>query len=378
VGNCLDYESRRNHLLDKEALSCKPLFIVGCDRSGTTLLSIILETKFNMVAPLEPHFIPYFSRVLFLWGDLSNPNNRIDLMSAIDDFLMIWTPINNRQRDPKKVKSATLLAIRDQFPAIAKECRSFSELIEEIFYRYARLNDKFRWVDNSSFYDVTPLKLWERHLPDLKVIHIIRDGRDVALSWMRSWFHPVNFVDAARRWAAHVKEKRRWGASHPKQYLEIRYEDLLLRSEDVITKIGNFLKLSPIAGPFDLKASNTARILSTGGTHDLLATNKILKSNLEKWKQYMSEDNQKLFEYISGDQLAKCGYERRYLNFSFQQKIRLFLKTTISCMQNIFFRRYYLNKLKAFLPVAIFLSQRMGISFAKLLKMKTISNLYRI
>ncbi|MBF0429322.1 MAG: asparagine synthase (glutamine-hydrolyzing), partial [Magnetococcales bacterium] len=69
--------------------SMLPIFVVGCDRSGTTLLTTLIESRLGLITPLETHFIPYFAKTLFLWGNLEQRCNRERLLTAIYHFLEI-------------------------------------------------------------------------------------------------------------------------------------------------------------------------------------------------------------------------------------------------------------------------------------------------
>ncbi|MBF0296123.1 MAG: sulfotransferase, partial [Magnetococcales bacterium] len=95
-----------------------PVFVVGCDRSGTTLLTALLESRLGLAAPLETHFIPYFARTLFLWGDLGRRRNRERLLTAIGHFLEILLVSSTPQLDPTEARSGTLLAVLPQAEAI--------------------------------------------------------------------------------------------------------------------------------------------------------------------------------------------------------------------------------------------------------------------
>ncbi|MBF0127490.1 MAG: sulfotransferase, partial [Magnetococcales bacterium] len=214
-----------------------PLFVVGCDRSGTTLLTALLESRLDLVAPLETHFIPYFAKTLFLWGNLQNRHNRKRLLTEIYHFLEILLVKNYPQKERASIRHATLLATLSHFDTILESASSFGELIRGLFAHFAAYHNKRGWVDNSSFYESISLETWQEHLPDMKVIHIVRDGRDVVLSWLRSWWGPATLGEAASLWQTHVTDKRAWGARHPDQYLEVRYEHLLDDPETVLRQI---------------------------------------------------------------------------------------------------------------------------------------------
>ena len=78
------------------------------------------------------------------------------------------------------------------------------------------------------------------HLPDLKILHLVRDPRDVARSsigmgWAASTYYGV------RHW---LKTEQEWAACAPKlnpdQVLQVNYETLIEKPEETLEKICNF------------------------------------------------------------------------------------------------------------------------------------------
>ncbi|MBF0358700.1 MAG: sulfotransferase [Magnetococcales bacterium] len=344
-----------------------PLFLVGCPRSGTTLLSSILEVKFNLAVPLETHFIPYYSRLLWLWGDLKHRENREQLLDEIFIFLEIWTARNNPARRPGDCYPVSLLAVKEQRDEIVDSGTTFGAMVMKIFALYARGRGREYWLDSSSFYDVEPLHNWDGHFPGIKVIHIIRDGRDATISWLKSWFRPSNLADTSKRWLDHVTEKQLWGRRNPDSYLEIYYEDLLDSPEKVIDQIADFINESPNPGPIELEKSLYAQVLKVGGTHDLLSGG-IQKGNKGKWQSGMREKEQQFFEFIAGSTLEKLNYPRRFTGFSLWQRGYFLLKKLFSWPQRFVIKNFYFRKAKTILPVMIFLAIRLGVSKEAIVK----------
>ena len=60
-----------------------------------------------------------------------------------------------------------------------------------------------------------------------RFIHVVRDGRDVCVSWRRIKVGPRTVKEAAKAWSGHIEGKQYWGREHPDRYLEVRYKDLL-------------------------------------------------------------------------------------------------------------------------------------------------------
>ncbi len=359
--NCKELMMSRPSLAaESSVINGVPLFVVGCDRSGTTLLTTLIESRLGLAAPLETHFIPYFAKTLFLWGDLSQSRNRARLLTAIYHFSEILLVQNYPQKESAAIRAATLLATCSQAEAILAQSSSFGEMIAQLFSRFAAVHHKQGWVDNSSFYEVIGLQNWQRHLPDMKVIHIVRDGRDVALSWLQSWWGPASLGEAAQLWAAHVEDKRAWGRANPERYLELTYEALLDDAEGVLVQIAHFLALDlqPVAN--DSPATmTTANILSTGGTHELLS-GPILGSNQEKWRLAMSAADQRLFEYVAGESLQSGGYATLYRPFALRETVHLSLQQLLAGVRRFLTLIYYAKKVKWLMPVVFFMAGPLG------------------
>ncbi|MBF0273035.1 MAG: sulfotransferase [Magnetococcales bacterium] len=331
------------------------VFVVGCDRSGTTLLTSLMESSLGLAAPLETHFIPYFAESLFLWGDLRESSNRRRLLTTILAFLELLVARNYPEKSSADLHPVTLLAVRDQAESLVTESDGFGGLIRGLFVRYAHCHGRRGWVDNSSFYESLPLEIWQRHLPEMKVVHIVRDGRDVALSWLKSWWGPATLGEAAWLWRCHVEDKRTWGVANPGAYLEIRYETLLKQPEETLQTIADFLGLPRPTGSPDLKGSATARILSTGGTHDLLS-GPVRVDNQEKWRRAMHADDQRLFEFVAGETLRNSGYATVHPSFSLAERFTIWPRWIGSMCKRFVTPVYYAKKAKWLIPLVLHLA----------------------
>src|SRR5262249_56845592 len=101
------------------------------------------------------------------------------------------------------------------------------EAIGTVYAVYAEERDKPRWGDKTPMY-MQSLRLLERLFPDALFVHLIRDGRDAALSFLsmprgivtETWAHPRSPADFACQWrteaaAARRPRRRAGGARHP-------------------------------------------------------------------------------------------------------------------------------------------------------------------
>jgi len=268
---------------DLRVESGSPIFIVGCARSGTTLLRDLLRAHPRLTFPIESHFIPAFGKA---YGDPRSAREAIRLARRILNFG--W------------VRPWGLPLAPEDFT----DCRSYRQVVCRLFEAWARQENKPRWGDKTPRY-----VLWIPELvalfPGAKIIHIYRDGRDVALSWLAARFGPVNLYMAAGGWKRRVRRGRQAGAALPKSsYLEVQYEQLLQQPRHVMERVCAF-----IGEPFDEAVLRPSRLAAPfRGTPPAFAA-EIVSGNWAKWKTKMSQRDRILFESVAGDLLEELGYE---------------------------------------------------------------------
>jgi hypothetical protein len=160
---------------------------------------------------------------------------------------------------------------------------------------------------------VTKIPLLLDIFPGAKILHIYRDGRDVAVSWLRIRFGPRNLFSAATAWKNMVGAGCQAGAALPPEtYLEVRYESLISHPEYTMKQVCEF-----IGEPFtDAVLRPTAMTLGSRHRHLIGArlprwspAREILSANAGKWRKQMSLSDKVLFESVAGDLLAALGYE---------------------------------------------------------------------
>ena len=115
------------------------------------------------------------------------------------------------------------------------------EALRAFYSLYAARFGKPRWGDKTPAYAEHMLAI-ERLLPEARFIHVLRDGRDVALSLRDVWFGPASIEEAATQWCERIQAARRQ-ATGVGAYLEIRYEDLVRDTESVLRRVCEFIEL---------------------------------------------------------------------------------------------------------------------------------------
>lgn len=280
-------------------------FIVGVGRSGNTLLRLMLDAHPDLAIPPETDFLPHLLAIT-----RQSKNLKDHFIQAITNH---W-----RWRDCHVDKKLFIERI--------SKLKSFTITsgIRLFYQMYAERFGKKRWGDKTPYY-LSHMTTIQNNLPESHFIHIIRDGRDVALSVKDLWFGPNSIQEIALWWKDLIIQAQEQ-AKQLTFYREIRYEDLISNSEFVLQDICRFIRLkwNPQLLKFyegaekrltevitEFRDSADGLIASLPQRHAIHAlTMKPPQINrINRWKTEMSIDDQRLFVKIAGDLLEKLNYE---------------------------------------------------------------------
>ncbi|HVI20336.1 MAG TPA: sulfotransferase [Gaiellales bacterium] len=208
--------------------SDRPIFVLGCPRSGTTLFRTMLSAHRSIAIPPETRYLMgmYWRRSQL--GDLRQRETRAELASAIVD-------------DPEtrfRVLGVDAEQIRSE---IIDGPPTLGSAFGIVFRGYARRFDKPRWGDKRPAYYAFMDEL-DHLFPDAQFIHLIRDPRACVESLKRQEWYPDEAAPCVAAWVHAVRSASRSGRKlGPKRYLEVRYEDLVSDPETVSRSICDFL-----------------------------------------------------------------------------------------------------------------------------------------
>lgn len=277
--------------------------ICGCPRSGTTLLATELMRRYDVAIPFETHFIPIFHRWAGLYGDLGQPTNRRRLLDDIYLFTRLWIR-TSKTFDAAELVKASILVTEPYAEDIAARAEDYPTLMRSLFGEFAARNASARFADKSTFLaPVPPIRL-ERALGPIRILYLVRDGRDVFLSWKQTWFGAANAATAACLWRRHVDGIRQWSATPGAHVHIMRYEDLLKDPDGELAAAARFLDLAPraVAVPAPLAAG-----MATAPEHARLRLAPDL-SNAGKHVVGLPAAQRAVFERLAGDALSRHGY----------------------------------------------------------------------
>jgi hypothetical protein len=156
------------------------------------------------------------------------------------------------------------------------------------------------------------LPVLERLFPDARYVHLIRDGRDAARSFLqmpqgvvtRTWAHPRSVADFACQWRTEVEEARRLGRRAGARYLEVRYEDLVAEPERELRRICTFAEL-----PFEQTMLEYAGEVDVSGKPHQRSLRRPPTPGLRDWRRDLSPADVRAFDEVAGDLLHELGYE---------------------------------------------------------------------
>ncbi len=291
------------------------LFIMGCPRSGTTLLQRMLDHHPEVAVVNEARFIPL--AVAEAPDGVDQRLAPLDPQDATGGIDPLLAPEHvERARSYKRFPRLGLpeTAVREA----ASTARSYGEFVDTIFSEFGRLQGKPLAGDKSGFYCLY-VPLLRTLLPWVKFIHIIRDGRDVTLSvleWARkrekgprrfSLWREEPIATSALWWRWYVTEGRRHAAElGPGRYCEVQYETLVANPEETLREVTGFLELPFAPEMLAYHEGKTRRKRGLSSKKKWLPPTEGLRS----WQTQMTERNVELFEAIAGDLLSTLGYKR--------------------------------------------------------------------
>lgn len=297
-------------------------FIVGCPRSGTTLLSRIVEAHPEMAVASETHWIPlpfdprpgppFDGWRATVTADATITPALLPMLAGNDRFKRMGV-------NPEELERA----FEGDAPV------SYASFTSRIFDLFARAHGKQHAGDKTPHY-VRKLPLLHRLWPSARFIHLIRDGRDVALS-MFDWktrrgrpsllrrrprinpaysfpsWHYDRASTVALFWEWHVRLGQADGKElGPGLYHEVRYESLVADPAGESAAICAFLGV-----PYDeaMLHFHVGRERRTPFL-DAKRSWRPVTRGLRDWRESMSADELRSFEAVAGGLLDELGYSR--------------------------------------------------------------------
>jgi hypothetical protein len=286
-------------------------FVIGVNRSGTTLLRMMLDSHPDLAIPPETHFIPALSKELKSRRKADSPMTASDVVEFLAEHRR-WGDFG-LSRDALLERIEREEKLRPKF------------VLRAFFGLYAESQGKSRYGDKTPGY-VKQMGMIQRSLPEARFIHLIRDGRDVAISREgRMTAEELSVERHAKIWKRRIGRARRQ-APRIKRYLEVRYEDLIEDPEPVLRTICEFIqlpydpamlayhersadRLQEIARDLDDEDGGALRPAVERIRAHSLVTEAPRSDRVGRWRELMDPGDVARFEAVAGDLLDDLGYE---------------------------------------------------------------------
>ena len=280
------------------------VFIVGCPRSGTTLLRHIVSAHPQIVIAPEAHWIPlWFERQGGLTpGGVVTPELIPELLAHS--------------------KFALFRLGREELMRLAGNGQPipYASFVTGIFDLYGKARGK-KLVGNKTPDSVRRMDTLHTLWPQARFVHLIRDGRDVALSLM-NWPNVRNkkpgtfptwkddpVSTAALWWELNVRRGREAGELlGPQLYREMRYESLVAHPDQECAALCSFLGLAYDEAMLHYHEAFSEAGAGLGAKHDWQP----ITLGLRNWRAQMAADEVEQFEATAGALLDELGYPRAF------------------------------------------------------------------
>jgi hypothetical protein len=271
--------------------STAPVFVVGCPRSGTTVLYHMLLSAGGFAVYRSESNV--FNLLVPRFGGMRTKEDRQQLMEAWRNSILF----DVSGLDAEKITAQVI-----------EQCRSGGDFLRIVMGEIARSQGVACWADCTPEH-LLYMEEIKREIPDALFLHIIRDGRDVALSYLKQrwayplpWDHGRQLGVAGLYWSWIVGRGREAGRRLGPSYREVRFEELVAHPQETLAELGKFIDhdldydLIQHVGIGSVSEPNTS--FHESGVFDPVG----------RWRTKMSARETADFEQLVGDRLGELGY----------------------------------------------------------------------
>ena len=304
-------------------IKTSPIFIVGCDRSGTTLLRLMLNQSRVLHITPETEFLVPLQKNQALYGDFSQPYQR--------HFFIRDLQTNQATSKTKTFPMFELTVAEAETALEAASPTDFAGASKAIFQTSVRKKNKPRWGDKTP-HQIQNIAFLAQAFPDAQFVHVIRDGRDVAISMRKAGWLRGNIQAIAQYWQQQVKAGIVAGKAlknSQDRYYEVYYEQLLQFPEATLQDLCSWLELEYIPQMLEYYHDANSNIQPEHSNLFKLTKKPLDRSRVYAWKRELSRLDIADFETIAGDLLQTLGYELKGAKVYFWIKLIRAIKVTL-------------------------------------------------
>ena len=281
-------------------------FIIGRPRSGTTLLRTMFDAHPNVCIPLENSNLIYLQKKYY-------PNtkwSRHKIDAFINDFFTDY--IKSQWRINKQDLETDLSVFEN-----TETC--FENIIKVSYSHYLSAFNKegIKLIgDKSPINSLYMLKLYKKAFNNAKFIFLTRDPRDNIISIIRKRKYYGTKAILANYWEKSVKQYLSLKKIAPDKIIHIKYEKLLLQTEDELKRLCEFLSIPYSKSMLEFHTKTQAYSTNYIQKWESTLFKPINKSHINLWKKQMKKTDVKKIEYHCGRTLNLFKYEKTNASYS--------------------------------------------------------------
>jgi len=275
------------------------IFIMSSERSGSNLLRSILDSHEAISAPPALQLLRQFDQLLHYYGNLEVKDNFEQLKT---DILKVVNLKGTQNEWAYEIRNSDLKNLKNTYK------NRFLEIVFEVYAAHAHKdgNEIFVCKENNIFdYAINILY----NYPDSKIIYLVRDGRDVATSEKKIKFRKRHIYLISEKWVQEqeksIKVYQNLGSN---KVFILKYEELLLNTREVLIQICNFLEINYGDHLLNFHKRKNIKEQSTKSEFWKNISSPILKNNIGKFRNNLSQNEIKIFESLSWEVLSILNY----------------------------------------------------------------------
>jgi hypothetical protein len=283
-------------------MDCRPIFVAGLERSGTSLIYALLTSHPNIAMTRRTNLWTHFYNQ---YGDLGRPENFERCLALMMQYKRL-VPLH---LDP--------IRIRQEF---WQGESSYGRLFALIEKHYVERVGKLRWGDKSLNTERYAEPIFAAY-PQARILHMIRDPRDRYASALTRWQTNRGGVGAATAmWLASVNLARRNQARYPNQYKIVRYELLATAPEETLHDICAFIGEEYTPAMLIMDGAKSFRDEGGNSSYGQREPGRISTSSIGRFRQVLSKREIAFMQLFAAQTMLTFDYlpEKTQISFSEQ------------------------------------------------------------
>lgn len=313
-----------------------PIFIVGCPRSGTTILAALLNLHTDIAAATETHFFNFISKQKkYKWREFDE-----NQMKLILDEARIMDFCKHLEIEPELLVKYFMESFdsAELSEEVTHKSQFYKKKVFDVFIKALLIKKK-----KIRFCEKTPQHLYNveeilKLYPGAKFIHIVRDGRDVVNSLLKMPWRPGGLLNNSRFWKKYITKGLSLSSKlDSKNFLTVKFEELIQDPEALMKTICDFVEVSYQKSILQKsQTSNESVFTEWESNWKHKSKGDLDTKRIGAWKKELSDQDQALLSWHQYYYLNKLNYEHGKLKVNIFDFFRISQEYLLLSFRKIF------------------------------------------